>query len=372
MKSSKRLVIGSLCSLLVGFGYAAPAAKSDVSVAAGFPVWQGVSDANHVAGRWLCPSDLRDKVVVVIEFDAAEAAKQLKACLGLTGRIRVDGIRSYYDFKMPTDQIVVCSNRGTRNDEKVLEAIKRNDAAAGMKVCGTPIYNGLTLEGGPAAEGGYPYFYVLGPGGGDPLFKGSVSAKNIAEAGKIIKTAMKDLPPWEPFVGRTPETKTAAEVRKAVAAGKPLVPLYKKLLSAIKSKDAAVAAEAQLSYDALERTRSDLAHRIVGESRKSPACAFRDYELLAKFWPTEKARVADAYKTMSSVKEGPTLGRYYTLLLEATQSPTSPAAQKALARELKKMPVELAHMKESSNVNVQNDAYYLSQLLENAGVLTGK
>ena len=100
MNSSNRIVSCLLAGLVSGALVAAPA-----PVASGFPVWQGVTDGNHVAGRRLCPSDLRDKVVVVVEFDAKDAAQQLKASLGLANRIRVDGISSYYDFKMPADLV---------------------------------------------------------------------------------------------------------------------------------------------------------------------------------------------------------------------------------------------------------------------------
>lgn len=358
MNSSNRIVSCLLAGLVSGALVAAPA-----PVASGFPVWQGVTDGNHVAGRRLCPSDLRDKVVVVVEFEAKDAAQQLKASLGLANRIRVDGISSYYDFKMPADLVVVCSNRGVRDDDKITAAIKKNDAAAVMKICGTPIYNGLTLADGPVAEGGYPFFYVLGAQEGKVLFKGPVNAKNVAEAGKIIKSAQKDLPAWQPFVGRDPETKTAKTVQKAVAAGKPLTQVYKALLSSIKSKDPRVAREAQQAYDALERTRSDLAHLIPGEARKSPACAFRDYDVLTKFWPAEKARLSETYKAMTAVKEGPVLGRHYARLLELSKDQPSASAQAARARDLKKMSAELERMKDSSNINVQNDAHYLLRLV---------
>ena len=358
-----KLLCAAVVFALAVVADAAPKARGEVPVVAGFPVWEGVSDANYVAGRRLCPSDLRDKVVVVVEFDAAEAAKQLKSCLPLTGRVRFDGIQDYHSFRMPADLIVVCSNRGARNDDKVLDAIKRNDAAAGMKVNGTPIYNSLVLKGGPDAGGKYPFFYVLGPKGGEPLLKGEVNAKNVAEAGKVIKEATKGLAEWKPFVGRSPETKTAAAVAKLAAAGKPLAATYKGLVSAMKAKGGA-AEEAQRAYDALERTRSDLKHRLAGESKKSPACAFRDYDLLVKCWPEEKARLGEALKAMSAFKEGPALGRYAARLLWLSEGSPTEAERKKAAGELKKMKADLDKMKESQNVLVQNDAHALSRLLD--------
>lgn len=366
MNSSNRLSLCILLGFVAGALFAAPSAKSaaTVPVARGFPVWQGVTDENYVAGRRLCPSDLRDKVVVVVEFEAKDAEKQLKAALGLATRLRVDGIASYYDFKMPTDLIVVCSNRGAQDNEKIMAAIKRNDAAAGIKVCGTPVYNGIVLQDGPDAGGKYPFFYILGYKGGEPLLKGEVNPKSVAEAGKVIKEATKDLPEWNPFVGRSADTKTGAKVLKAVASGKPLVPLYKALLALVKSNDATVAGEAQMAYDALERTRSDLCHVINGESTKSPACAYRDYEQVMKYWPSEKTRLADALKKMSAFKEGATLGRYCSLLTKASSGELSAAEKKKLSGELKKMKADLERMKEASNVRVQDDAHTLSRLLE--------
>lgn len=366
MKSSKNRLLVALFVLCLGGGlWAAPGKTPNaVPVAKGFPVWEGVTEANRIAGRHICPSDLRDKVVVVIEFEAAHAAKQLKDCRALTGRQRVDGITSYYEFKMPTDLIIVCSNRGAKDDEKVLAALKDKDAAASIKTCGTPVYNGIVLAGASDTGKKYPYFYILGPKGGEPLLKGEVNAKSVAEAGKVIKAATKDMPQWRPYLGRQSDTKTAALVQKAVASGKALAPLYKKLLAGIKSRDAQVASESQQAYDALERTRSDLCHVISGAAKKSPACAYRDYELVTKYWPSEKSRLADAAKNMSAFKEGPTLGRYYTLLTKASDGDMTAAERKKLSGELKKMRNDLERLKESTNVKVQDDAHVLSRLLE--------
>ena len=64
MNSSNRIVSCLLAGLVSGALVAAPNAAAPAPVASGFPVWQGVTDGNHVAGRRLCPSDLDRKSVV--------------------------------------------------------------------------------------------------------------------------------------------------------------------------------------------------------------------------------------------------------------------------------------------------------------------
>ena len=49
----------------------APVAKTE-PVAGGFLAWQGVSQKNYIYGREICPSDLRHRVVVVMEVEPNE------------------------------------------------------------------------------------------------------------------------------------------------------------------------------------------------------------------------------------------------------------------------------------------------------------
>ena len=51
------LLAGVLCAEAL---WAAPAGKAE-PVAEGYPDWQGAVDKNHIAGRYLCASDLRQR-----------------------------------------------------------------------------------------------------------------------------------------------------------------------------------------------------------------------------------------------------------------------------------------------------------------------
>ena len=55
----------SLPTLLLAAG---PVSKTD-PVAEGFPDWLGISEKSYIAGREICPSDLRHKVTLVVEVE---------------------------------------------------------------------------------------------------------------------------------------------------------------------------------------------------------------------------------------------------------------------------------------------------------------
>jgi hypothetical protein len=143
---------------------------------------------------------------------------------------------------------------------------------------------------------------------------------------------------------------------------KPLTPVMAKIKRAIASKKAEVAKEAQILYDALEQTRSDLVFRIRAEAAACPHRAAYDIQQLLKFWPTEKKRIADYADKIKSIPEAGQLARIFVQMMEWADPafvPKNAAAAKKIVAELNKSKKLLEKLKESKVMIVQNGASML-------------
>ena len=365
-----RLGLG-LAAVLAAIGSAAFAAGGKAAVAPGFPAWEGAVDANRIQGRPICASDLRHKVTVVIDFDGMKLAETLKDFAYLATIVRFGADSAWLDYEMPTGCIVVMSNRRKKDVPalvKYLGDVQNNAYAANLRNFNVPVYTGVTFPGAPDPGDAPVYCYVMGPSGTEPLWKGALDGKTAGAAKYAAEEAMKKLPAWKPLTGPA-EAKVPAAVQKAIDSGKPLDKCYAALLAAVRGKDEAAAREAQVTYDALERTRSDsqfLIRMLSGHSPSRTACELDEF---ARRWPTAKKDLAEVEKKYKGNKDFETLGKALAKIRAVGAdgfSCKSETEAKKLQGELRKLLTLLEPLKESKHLSVQNDAFTLVPKLEAA------
>lgn len=353
---------------------AGPADKVD-PVAEGYPDWQGLSAKSRIVGRAICPSDLRHKVTVVIEVEPNEKLQeQLIMAGGLIWTKQPGPSDNWETLELPRDQIVLVSCwGGAKKQEQVLAALKSNDQTASQRLAYfrsdfCSMYDGATFTGAPDSTGKRPYVYVMGPEGREPLFQGALNEAGVKAAAEAIAKGKKTIagwdPKWRPFFGNIAEPKFNTSLAKTLEKGKTakvasLVPVEKALLTDVKSKDAEKAKEAQVLYDALNQTRSDLVLRIRMEAGKCPHRAYYDIQELLKYWPSEKKRVEAAATRIKGNPELEPLAKIFCKVMEWSRPDftcKNAGAAKKITQELNKMKKTLAKLKESKEIAVQNGA----------------
>ena len=360
---------------------AGPAAKTD-PVAEGFPDWQGISDKSYIMGRQVCPSDLRHKVTVVVDVEPGEKLQAQLVLVGgfvtRTGLSRIGFGANWETLELPRDVIVVVSNRGGGKDkdhEAIKDALKYkgedrsvSEALSTIRSMGCSVYDNVTFTGAPDTMGKRPFVYVLGPEGKEPLCQGELNAAMVKTVNAAIGKGKKQIAAgeikWRPFYGTVDEPKFHPQLAKALAKGKnarmcPLDPIAKAILSGVKDKNAEKAKEAQILYDALNQTRSDLLMRINMEIRECPHRAYYDVQELLKYWPSEKKRLEAVYAKFKAVPEAEKLAKMF-IKLKTWGDPEftckNAAEAKKIVAELNKMKKDLEKMKESKVIVVQNGA----------------
>lgn len=377
----------TMLTLLAALGAAAAFAAApgkDLPVAEGFPVWQGVTPRNFVRGREICPSDLRHKVVIVLEVEPNAEKLQgelLKAGnLASLNPLSASGFGENWETRvLPRDVIFVVSVRGGGKNiaETINAALKvpKTMDENNVRILGTfkspsvPIYSDLTYAGAPDTTGKRPYVYVMGPSGTVPLAQGSATEaatiKSVrAAVAKAKKTIVPDGGKWDPFYGTVTEPTKFPALAKVLEKGRtarmaPLAPVEKALLKDIAGKDAEKAKEAQIVYDALEQTRSELVMRIQMEARECPHRAAYDLQQLLKFWPAEKKRVEEV---AAKLKQNPDANKLAQMFCK-TMVWSDPAftcknagEAKKIVAELNKMKKDLDKLKKSEVIVIQNGA----------------
>ena len=330
------------------------------AVAEGYPDWQGAVDKNHIAGRYICASDLRHKVTVVVDFEVGEKlaeelslAAKLVATTGLSGLAKWDWESK---SELPREVIVVLSSRGGAKDAaKVNEVLASKELDASVKAAvgglACSIYTDVTFEGAPDSAGKRPFVYVMGPEGKEPIYQGALDDGGVSAAMTEIGTAKSKLAgtKWLPFFGTLPEPVSYPDYAATIAKGKPLAALEAKLLKDLAGKDADKAKEAQILYDALQQTRSDLGMRARAELRTSPHRAYYDVQTLAKYWPREKQRFATEMAKLNAVPQAKKLAVAFTKIMAWTDpkfTVRNMGDAKKIVGELKKIKKDLAPIKE--------------------------
>ena len=287
--------------------------------------------------------------------------------------------------ELPRDVLFVVSVRGGGKNaaETLKEAFKPPKEAdenvirmlSNCKGPSVPIYSELTFDGAPDATGKRPFVYVMGPTGTTPLFQGTLDAKGEKGAKVAVSEAKKKMPKgWDPFFGTLDEEQRAKYplLLKALEKGKtakmsPIAPAVKVIQKDIVSKDAEKATEAQILYDALEQTRSDLLMRIKLEYGACPHRAVYDMQQLAKFWPSEKKRVDMIAAKLKANPEAAKLAQIFCKVM-AWSDPEftckNAGEAKKIVAELNKMKKDLEKLKESKTIVVQNGALLMDGQLD--------
>ena len=372
----KRTTVMMLAALLPSLMLAAPAAKTD-PVAEGFPDWQGISAKGYIIGREITPSDLRHKVTVVVDIQPNDKLQEQLVLVGKlverTGLSRAEFGANWETLELPRDVIVVVSNRGGGKDkdhEAIKEALKYKGedqqitvALLSIRSMGCAVYDDVTFTGGPDTTGKRPFVYVMGPEGKEPLCQGELNDAMVKTANAAIAKGKKQIAGWEikwrPFYGNVDEPKFFPVLAKTLEKGKPLAPVEKAILKDVVAKDPEKAKEAQILYDALCQTRSDLVMRIKMEVAACPHRAYYDIQQLVKFWPGEKKRLEAVYAKLKSVPDAEKMAKMFMKLktwAEPEFTCKNAGEAKKILAELNKMKKDLEKMKESKVIVVQNGA----------------
>ena len=372
----KRTTVMMLAALLPSLMLAAPAAKTD-PVAEGYPDWQGISAKSYITGREITPSDLRHKVTVVVDIQPNDKLQEQLVLVGKlverTGLSRTEFGANWETLELPRDVIVVVSNRGGGKDkdhEAIKEALKYKGedqqitvALLSIRSMGCAVYDDVTFTGGPDTTGKRPFVYVMGPAGKEPLCQGELNDAMVKTANAAIAKGKKQIAGWEikwrPFYGNVDEPKFFPVLAKTLEKGKPLAPVEKAILKDVVAKDPEKAKEAQILYDALCQTRSDLVMRIKMEVAACPHRAYYDIQQLVKFWPGEKKRLEAVYAKLKSVPDAEKMAKMFMKLktwAEPEFTCKNAGEAKKILAELNKMKKDLEKMKESKVIVVQNGA----------------
>lgn len=375
-------------TLLSAALFAAPPEKID-PVSPSYPDWQGLTDKSFICGRAIGPSDLRHKVTIFLEVEAGEKLKDqlvlasplvIRSSINMAPAVEVD----WNTYELPRDVIAVVSVHGVKKPSDVTgvwekKTLAQEDAAAVLvyRQLGTSVYGDVTFTGAPESGGKYPFACVMGPGAGkEPLFKGELTAASLKDALAAVAKGQKQIKGWEekwrPFYGNIPSPRFNTSLAKALEKGKkakkcPLDPVQKGLIADIKSGDEEKSKEAQVLFDAIAQTKSDLMLRIRMEAASCSYRAYYDVEMLLKYWPTEKKRVEAAVAKLRAYPDVETMGKMFLKYAEwaspefACKNATE---AKKIVQELKKMRKNLTKPKESQNIVVQNNALLLDMKIE--------
>lgn len=377
-----KLTVTILSALTLCTAFGGPAGKAE-PVAEGYPDWQGLIEKNYVSGRKITPSDLRQKVTVVVDVEPNPA---LMSNLSLAGNLAVlNGLCGWHvgdnweTRVLPRNVICVVSYHDKKDTQPIFDAMKPpkgnqdQDLAARLgyfRHVSVPIYCDVTFTGAPDTTGKRPYVYVIGPDGKDVAYQGTLDAAGVKQAIAAVRAEEKKLkakPAWKQFFGFIEEPQFHPKFAEEIAKGKPLANLMKSLQKDIVGKDADKAKEAQILYDALQQTKSDLVMRIAMEARECPHRAYYDLQQLVKYWPGEKNKLKPIMGVINQIPDGKKLGDIFIKVMvyaDPKFSPKNASDAKKIVAELNKYKVMLEKMKESKVVVIQNGAQLLDMQLD--------
>ena len=365
-----------LCWAVVATAFDCGAADS---VAEGFPAWEGLDAKNRIFGRTLCPSDMRHKVIVVVEIEPTDEKSTLAQMTAAARFIRIDSNRVLKDNPVPWERRtmphgagVVVVNYGGENSPGMITGILRKKYQevgvdiAMMNFLRTPIYGkGVTFPGAPQAPGGKrPFVYVMGPEGTKPLYSGSLDENGIEAVIKVVGKVSASLPTWRQFYGSIEEVKHFKNLGQVLNSGKtkPLAPVLQEIKKGILSKDHEEAREAQILFDAIEQTRSDFVYRIQMEFFPCPHRALYDMSLHSKYFPWDKKSV-EVYA--DKLKRNPDAHKLCAVLKDVVvwSDPEFECKNKSEAKKivgrLNAMKKLVEKLKEEKSLPIQNGAHVL-------------
>jgi len=346
-------------------------------VAEGFPSWTGLSDCNHIKGRELRPSDLRHKVTIVVALESdVKLRDQLKLVAELLPKVSYRApVYDIGNWQFPRKYICLLSCRGSVGSEALSAALAAEaesmKALKKMLEYGGGAYRDASFSKATDPAGKCPYVYVLGPTGSDPIWQGTLTEQSLPQAVASISRANKEIEKsetkWRPFYGTVNNPKFYPQLSKAIAKGKQsktcsLDSISRELLAGVQSSDTEKAKEAQVLYDAIIQTCSDLKLRIVLETKQYPHVALADMSELIKYWPKEKKNMEKLKCVLMECPNVEKLAGFYTKI-KAWSDPDfncrSTSEAKKVIAELNTMKKQFEKLKESKNIATQNAALSL-------------
>jgi len=336
-----------------------------------------VTPKNRIYGRTLLSNaELRQRTTVVVEFDATKAGEQLEKTGVLAAHSGYGSLFGHIapnwdKVKVPHDVLVVYVAHNAKDGGTIIAAINDKERQDQTKYPGlyalrlnrAPIYTGVTFEGAPDNGGKLPFVYVMGYEGKEPVMKEAFGAKTAANVAAAIAAQKKKLSAaglaWKPYYGYVAEPKHFKDIGAAMEKGKPLDAVEAKLKKGVAARDPEVAKEAQMLYDALEQTRSDMTFIVTSSWAACPYVAAYTMGQIFKCWPRSKKSLSDvAEKIKANAAAQPLVKMYPKLKTWADPEFTckNDAEAKKIVAELQKMKKSLAPLKEDKNMTVQNGA----------------
>ncbi|MBR5549609.1 MAG: TlpA family protein disulfide reductase [Kiritimatiellae bacterium] len=249
---TKKTVVVAACALAALF-------------ANGAAKWKNLDDKSYVGGPKLTEADLLGKAVLVYYWDLSEETSV---------KYLPEVEKVWNSFKTKKFQ-VVGNYVGTKNDEKVKEAIQKNKITF-------PVYYNFSLD--PDPKVGFqkaPFFNVVNHRGVSVLGKASVK-----EAIEGAVEAMGAIGMPISLCGDV-EFKKFKGMAGQLKLGKNLTNVIKALEKKKADKDPNVASEAQEIISAVESAKDDVKEDIALYREADPAEAIKLIQLFMKTWPKD-------------------------------------------------------------------------------------
>ena len=251
---TKKTVVVAACALAALF-------------ANGAAKWKNLDDKFHVSGPKLTEADLLGKAVLVYYWDASEETSV---------KYLPEVEKVWNSFKTKKFQ-VVGNYVGTKNDEKVKEAIQKNKVTF-------PVYYNFSLD--PDPKVGFqkaPFVNVVSHRGVSVLGKASVK-----EAIEAAVDAMSAIGMPVSLCGDV-EFKKFKGIAGQLRLGKNVTSIMKTLEKKKGDKDPNVSSEASEIISAIESARDDVKSDIELYGKVDPAEAMKLIQMFIKTWPKDDA-----------------------------------------------------------------------------------
>lgn len=378
----KKILICYGCLFAAAIAQGANSKKVATPVAEGFPAWTGVTPKNYISGRELVSgADLRERLMIVVEFDAAKTKEQLD----LTGPLQSYvgympdhiGSGNWESRQIPHGLMVVYVARNCTSAQQVTDNMlaKYGEGLAMFVTYKASVYRDVTFDGAPDSGGKYPFVYLMDAEGKEPLYKGTYDGKDsLQKLLKVYRAARARLKEngktWRPYYGFVDEPKHfGADMEKSLKKGRPTFEaLELKLLKAVSSPNAEVAKEAQLLYDGLEQTKSDLIYAVTYVAAQAPHVAAYKLDQLTRQWPSTKKKMSDYANTIKGAGAYEPLVKIYPKLMEWSNPEfvcKNAGEAKKIVAELQKMKKKLEPLKEQSKqIGLQNSALVMDAMVD--------
>ena len=381
-----RTIAVVVLAALVGLPAVGAPAKGGVPVAEGYPAWTGVTPQNHLDGREiLSPSYLRQRITYIVEVDAEHAAEQLEIAGDLSRRnfsanTFTERGENWETLKaMPHEPLVVYVVRNLKPKDKptfrrTIRPKSSTDTPGLWQIesLSAPVYADITFDGAPDNGGKFPFVYVMGYEGTEPIWKGTFDANARVlmdrAVGPYKKAAAEKGLAWRPYFGFVAEPTHFTGLPALLASEKPVDGFTASLLKGIVSKDPEVAKEAQMLYDGLEQTRDDYIMLATGAMKPCPHAAAYFAGVAGKRWPKARKRLANVLTAVKTNAEAKPLVVMFAKIAQWSDPNfvcKNAGEAKKIVAELTKMKKALEPLKENANnITVQNGALTLDGLVD--------